>query len=74
MLDFAAKATLNAASCTEDDVDGLRSHGFTDQEILEIVMAVCWYSIQTRVADALGVQLDDGIQRNKGLLEAFSFR
>ncbi len=57
MLEYAEKITLDPSSITEKDVKNLRSHGFTDQEILEIATVSSYRNYIARVANALGVEL-----------------
>ena len=63
MLDFALKVTLEPASLTEDDVEGLRTVGFLDDEILSIVLITCLFNFMDRVASSLGVEIPSNFQR-----------
>ena len=56
MLAYAEKATLHPARMTRDDVDGLRAHGFSDVDILDIVHVMAYFNYINRVADSLGVE------------------
>ncbi len=47
---------MNAA-----DVDALRSAGFSDRDILDIVEVVAYYAYANRIADGLGVQTEPWI-------------
>ena len=58
MLDFAWKLTLQQSECTEDDVQQLRQAGWSDEAIVDIVGIVGFFNYITRVADALGVELN----------------
>jgi alkylhydroperoxidase family enzyme len=58
MLGYAEKITLNPASITETDVEGLRAHGWTDIEILEIACLASYRNYIARVANALGVEAE----------------
>lgn len=58
MLAFAEKITLHAYKVTEADVHGLRSHGFSDTEILDIVLVAAARNFYSRVVDALGAEPD----------------
>lgn len=60
MLVYVEKITLTATSITKDDLDGLRSVGWTDREILDIALVSAYYCFRCRMADSLGVELDDG--------------
>jgi uncharacterized peroxidase-related enzyme len=55
MLNYVAKLTLKPKSCSEDDIDELRKHGFDDLAILKINLIASWFNYINRVADGLGV-------------------
>ena len=59
MLDYAAKLTLAPSTVSEDDVKTLRSHGFDDRDILDIVYVICLYNFNDRMADAMGIKGHD---------------
>ena len=61
MLDYASKLTKTPADMTEADVERLRSEGFTDTDILHIVDVVGYYAYANRIADGLGIPLEDWI-------------
>ncbi len=42
----------------EVDVAGLRNHNLTDEQILAVVLVASFFNVATRIADALGVELD----------------
>lgn len=58
MLHYADKLTRSPGAMTKADVDGLRSAGFSDADVLGIVEVVGYYAYVNRVADALGVELE----------------
>jgi alkylhydroperoxidase family enzyme len=58
VLDFAWKLTLEQSECTDRDVKELRQAGWTDEAIVDIVGIVGFFNYITRVADALGVELN----------------
>lgn len=58
LLDFARKLTGEQWECTEGDVEGLRRAGWTDEAIVDAVGIVGFFNFVTRVADALGVELN----------------
>lgn len=58
MMDFAAQVIRDPKTITRDDVDRLRVHGFTDEEILDIVLVASARSFYARVLDALGAEPD----------------
>ena len=55
MLEYAEKATLRPDCMTAADLDWLRSHGFSDLDILDIVHVMAYFNYINRVADSLGV-------------------
>ncbi len=61
MLRYAEKLTSTPAEATEEDVAGLRTAGFTDIDILHIVEVVGYYAYANRMADGLGIPLEDWI-------------
>ncbi len=59
MLKFVTKMTLDSKSNTEADVQQLRRAGFDDTQILEVVQLAGWFNCITRIADALGIEVED---------------
>ena len=60
MLDFTVKLTRTPQGMEPADVEGLRSHGFDDLGIHDIVVVASYYAFVNRVADGLGVELEPG--------------
>lgn len=61
MLDYSVKLTVTPGEMVEDDVIRLRDAGFTDTDILHIVEIVGYYAYANRLADGLGISLEDWI-------------
>jgi alkylhydroperoxidase family enzyme len=61
LLDYVVKLTKDATQCSPDDHDRLRSVGFDDRGILQITLIASWFNYINRVADALGVGRDRGV-------------
>ena len=61
MLRFATKLTTAPAAMNDADVDALRSAGFSDRDILDIVEVVAYYAYANRIADGLGVETESWI-------------
>ena len=59
MMAFAEKVILDQHGITQHDVDELRQHGFSDEEILDIVLTAAARSFYTKVLDSLGAEPDD---------------
>jgi uncharacterized peroxidase-related enzyme len=53
MLDFAVKITNASDTCDDDDVAGLRAHGFSDEDIMDIAQTAALFNYSNRVASAL---------------------
>jgi len=62
ILEFAEKVTTDAPAVTAGDLDQLRRLGLSDEEILDVVLITAYYNFMTRIADALGVELDEHIR------------
>lgn len=61
MLDYAVKLTLTPGEVVEPDVARLRDNGFSDIDILHIAEVVAYYAYANRIADGLGIPLEDWI-------------
>jgi alkylhydroperoxidase family enzyme len=59
MLTFVEKVIRDAHGITPEDINELRSHGFSDAEILDITLAAGARSFFATVLDALGAEPDD---------------
>jgi uncharacterized peroxidase-related enzyme len=55
MLDYAVKLTVAPSTVSEADINLLRSQGFDDRDILDIVYVICLYNFNDRLADATGI-------------------
>ncbi len=71
MLEFSEKLTFTPGQLREADVEELREAGFSDHEVLGIVLAAAYRNFITRVADMLGVELTDSESAPKEFLQAF---
>jgi uncharacterized peroxidase-related enzyme len=59
MLAYAVQLTLEPSAVHERDVEGLRAAGFDDTAILDICQVTAYYNYVNRLADGLGVELED---------------
>ena len=59
MLDYANKLTRTPWDMTEADLLPLREAGWDDRAILDINQTIAYYAYVNRVADGLGVVLDE---------------
>jgi uncharacterized peroxidase-related enzyme len=70
MMAFAEQVTARADSVRAEDIEGLRRHGFSDTEILDIALAAAARCFFSKVLDAVGAEpdetfmnLDEGLRR-----------
>lgn len=61
MLRYAVKLTEAPSEVTEDDVEALRSSGFSDRDILHIAEVTAYFAYANRISDGLGIPLEDWI-------------
>ena len=59
MLNYAAKLTERPADIFVKDIDQLKDVGFKDRAILDINQIVAYFAYVNRIADGLGVDLED---------------
>jgi uncharacterized peroxidase-related enzyme len=59
MIDYALKLSRTPHAIDTEDVEGLRSVGFDDRAILDICQVTCYYAYVNRLADGLGVELEE---------------
>ncbi|HTX99009.1 MAG TPA: peroxidase [Bacteroidota bacterium] len=58
MMDFAEHVVRDASSITQQEIDTLRAHGFTDVEIFDITAAATARCFFSKTLDALGAEAD----------------
>ncbi len=61
MLRYSLKLTLYPGEMEPSDVAKLRDEGFTDTDILHIAEVTAYYAYANRIADGLGIPLEDWI-------------
>jgi uncharacterized peroxidase-related enzyme len=59
LMSFAQRIIHNAHQISEGDIDELRSHGLTDEEILDVVLATTARSFFSKTLDALNARPDE---------------
>lgn len=59
MLDYAVKLTREPWGMEAADLEPLREAGFVDAAILDIAQVTAYYAYVNRLADGLGVELED---------------
>lgn len=60
MLEHVEKITFSASTMTQEDTNRLLDLGWSDREVLDIVLVSAYYNFRCRMGDALGVELDEG--------------
>ncbi len=55
LLRLCVKLTEHAYEVTDEDIEGLRTAGLTDDEILEGVFVACQFNAVDRLADTFGL-------------------
>lgn len=58
VVDFARKLARDASKIDQQDVDTLKSQGYTDEEVFDIAATVAGRAFLTKILDALGVETD----------------
>lgn len=59
LLDYADKLTREPWAMAESDLNPLRGAGLDDRGILDLNQAVAYFAYVNRVADGLGVTVDE---------------
>lgn len=65
MLEYVEKVTEAAYRTTAEDVQKLRDHGWTENQIAEAVYVTAMFAFFNRVADAFGVPPQDYLVAGK---------
>ncbi len=55
MVNYASRLTKSPSLVTEEDIIQMRSAGFSDKEILDINLIICYFNFVNRIALGLGV-------------------
>src|SRR5215213_1782680 len=56
MLDLAIKITIDSAAIGDQDLAALREHGFSDEDIMDIIQTAALFNYSNRVSSALGLR------------------
>ena len=59
IVEYSLKITKTPSKMTKDDVEMLRNVGLTDEAILNVVMVNSYFAFVNRMADGLGIELED---------------
>ena len=66
MLRYAEKLTRAPSKIRRSDVISLRELGFTDTDLLHINQVVSYFNFVNRLADGLGVELEEEAGSERG--------
>ncbi len=64
LLDYVTKVTEAAYRTTDEDVQNLRDHGWTEPQIAEAVYVTAMFAFFNRVADAFGIHPQGYLEMN----------
>ena len=59
MLDFAMKIALDARNTADEDLDALRGHGFSDEDIWDIAAVAAFFALSNRMANFTDMRPND---------------
>ncbi len=64
LLDYVTRVTEAAYRTTDEDVQALRNHGWTEPQIAEAVYITAMFAFFNRVADAFGIASQGYLEMN----------
>lgn len=64
LCDHAIKLTREPWTITQSDIERLRSHGLNDRAISDATQTIAFFNYINRVADGLGVDLEEGMPKS----------
>jgi alkylhydroperoxidase family enzyme len=59
LMNFAQKIVHHANKVSQEDIEGLRSYGLSDEEILNVVVTITARSFFSKTLDALDIRPDE---------------
>lgn len=69
IMSFADKMTVDANRITPEDVDSLRAHGLTDEDIFDVTLAAAARSFYSKVLQAMDAEPDEAYAETNDLVE-----
>jgi len=60
---FAEKLTINPDKINKNDIESLKNFKFNEKEISEIVQVISYFNYINRVADGLGLEPEEFIDK-----------
>jgi uncharacterized peroxidase-related enzyme len=65
LLDFAVRLTKSPSGVRKDNLDALRVHGLTDEQLVDAVHCISYFNFINRVLDGLGVDAEPSMRYGK---------
>src|SRR5579884_2584382 len=65
LLDFAVALTKSPTQMRKDDLDALRRHGLSDEQLVDAVHCIGYFNFINRVLDGLGVDPEPSMRYGK---------
>jgi 4-carboxymuconolactone decarboxylase len=56
MLDFALKVCVSAYEVSDDDIEGLKAHGFMEEDIWDIAAITAFFALSNRMANVTNMR------------------
>ena len=66
ILDFAVKLTKSPSGMGRGDLEVLREHSLTDEQLVDAVHCIGYFNFINRVLDGLGVDPEPGMRYGSG--------
>lgn len=74
LCEYAVKLTLHPDRMAPSDIEALRAAGFNDRAIVDANQVVSYFNYVNRVADGLGIELEDGWPEEARRPRRYGFR
>jgi uncharacterized peroxidase-related enzyme len=65
LLDYAVKLTKDPCGVSCGDLESLRSHGYSDEQLVDAVQCIGYFNFINRVLDGLGVDPESNMRYAK---------
>lgn len=63
LCEFAENLTLRPSQMNKSEIEKLRAVGLSDRDVLDAVEVISYFNYINRIADGLGVDLEEWMQR-----------
>lgn len=74
LCEYAVKLTLYPDQMEPSDIEALRTAGFDDRAIVDANQVVSYFNYVNRVADGLGIELEEGWPEEVRRPRSYGFR